>query len=572
MPSEQAMKAALKVKDLAMDYFGYATATGDTNEVYQKFPVTGVAGEIDRHFPAEDAGMVGKLREALESLPFPERVPQWGIPDWQMAVEKAKEQARTALAEEEVMADNEQIRQQNEINRATGQGHDATKREVEKLTERVAELEDQEKQYEARLEETAYSVSVWQRAFEDLESFTNDMLDNPGDRLYHAADKTWWRRKGLCLKSADAPPGVEPVACSMPPTTPEEANDILASVGLPPQQPLWSDAPDLGPPAGSMQTDADTPRPTVTVPQQPGSSHTAMNAERAWCCPRCHGKSYIIVNGVEVCGVCQPTGEPGEVMPPPTTPEEANDILASVGLLPQRLSPPEIARRIVAPWTVYGNVRIDGEVIERAIIAVIEQERFASQQRFIIQAQRWEKVAVGWRTQQAVEEKRIRHLEKAQDQLVEEYEGLIREAAVATRNGVAAQARIEELQDDLKLQRQANKFNHDEHQQEKAELERRLAAIKEVCDECKVEIEGFANLLSPAPCGHRQADWVSLVSPDRRDLDSGEYCLRCAEVTQARSEALEEAVKSLHDAWMPGRSEGQEQALADAILKEGEDE
>jgi septal ring factor EnvC (AmiA/AmiB activator) len=47
----------------------------------------------------------------------------------------------------------------------------------------------------------------------------------------------------------------------------------------------------------------------------------------------------------------------------------------------------------------------------------------------------------------------------------------------------------EELEDDLKLQRQANKFNHDEHQQEKAELERQLAAINEVCDECKVEIK-----------------------------------------------------------------------------------
>ena len=45
--SERALKAAEEVRSLAMNYFGYATATGDTNEVYQKFPVTGVAAIID---------------------------------------------------------------------------------------------------------------------------------------------------------------------------------------------------------------------------------------------------------------------------------------------------------------------------------------------------------------------------------------------------------------------------------------------------------------------------------------------------------------------------------------------
>jgi len=49
--SERALKAAEEVRSLAMDYFGYATATGDTNEVYQKFPVTGVAAIIDAESP-----------------------------------------------------------------------------------------------------------------------------------------------------------------------------------------------------------------------------------------------------------------------------------------------------------------------------------------------------------------------------------------------------------------------------------------------------------------------------------------------------------------------------------------
>jgi len=49
--SERALKAAEEVRSLAMDYFGYATATGDTNAVYQKFPVTGVAAIIDAESP-----------------------------------------------------------------------------------------------------------------------------------------------------------------------------------------------------------------------------------------------------------------------------------------------------------------------------------------------------------------------------------------------------------------------------------------------------------------------------------------------------------------------------------------
>jgi len=64
--SERALKAAEEVRSLAMDYFGYATATGDTNEVYQKFPVTGVAAIIDAEFPAGDRRK-GERREGSSS-------------------------------------------------------------------------------------------------------------------------------------------------------------------------------------------------------------------------------------------------------------------------------------------------------------------------------------------------------------------------------------------------------------------------------------------------------------------------------------------------------------------------
>ena len=466
----------------------------------------------------------------LESLPFPERVPQWGIPDWQMAVEKAKEQARTALAEEEVMADNEQIRQQNEINRATGQGHDATKRETAGMIEKLREA-----------------------------------LRKYGD---HTVGCDYGHHDAKCV-------------CGW------NAIRFTLAESEPPQQPVtkvpWSDAPDLGPPAGSVQTDADTPKPTVTVPQQPGSSHTAMNAERAWCCPRCHGKSYIIVNGVEVCGVCQPTGEPGEVMPPPTTPEEANDILASVGLLPQRLSPPEIARRIVAPWTVYGNVRIDGKVIERAIIAVIEKERAAKPtlgdfaratvadhkeyKERIAELEAKLKKAEDWNTYVHGEAFQLRQL--LQPGYREDKTHTIDHIIVVFGEAKELQGRIAELEDDLKLQRQANKFNYDEYVQEVAELKRqreeyktlftsqvkhcdslnqciaelrwdkwrvrpdedgeggetwakaysdcdmqRMELKRQLAEEAKADVETqeilgkYMDDLAPSPCGHRQADLV----------------------------------------------------------------
>ena len=64
--SERALKAAEEVRSLAMNYFGYATATGDTNEVYQKFPVTGVAAIIDAEFPAGDRRK-GERREGSSS-------------------------------------------------------------------------------------------------------------------------------------------------------------------------------------------------------------------------------------------------------------------------------------------------------------------------------------------------------------------------------------------------------------------------------------------------------------------------------------------------------------------------
>jgi len=64
--SERALKAAEEVRSLAMNYFGYATATGDTNEVYQKFPVTRVAAIIDAEFPAGDRRK-GERREGSSS-------------------------------------------------------------------------------------------------------------------------------------------------------------------------------------------------------------------------------------------------------------------------------------------------------------------------------------------------------------------------------------------------------------------------------------------------------------------------------------------------------------------------
>lgn len=44
---------------------------------------------------------------------------------------------------------------------------------------------------------------------EKVEAFLACLLDKPEDRLYHAADKTWWRREGMHLKAADPPPEVE---------------------------------------------------------------------------------------------------------------------------------------------------------------------------------------------------------------------------------------------------------------------------------------------------------------------------------------------------------------------------
>jgi hypothetical protein len=46
-----------------------------------------------------------------------------------------------------------------------------------------------------------------QIAFAGLDMIDHCVLDHPEDRLYHAADKTWWRRdKSGRLKAADPPP------------------------------------------------------------------------------------------------------------------------------------------------------------------------------------------------------------------------------------------------------------------------------------------------------------------------------------------------------------------------------
>jgi len=39
----------------------------------------------------------------------------------------------------------------------------------------------------------------------DAARFAASVLDKPEDRLYHAADRTWWRRVGNALKAADPP-------------------------------------------------------------------------------------------------------------------------------------------------------------------------------------------------------------------------------------------------------------------------------------------------------------------------------------------------------------------------------
>lgn len=40
-----------------------------------------------------------------------------------------------------------------------------------------------------------------------MQYLTNFFCDRPGDRLYHAADDTWWRREGDQLVRAEPPPG-----------------------------------------------------------------------------------------------------------------------------------------------------------------------------------------------------------------------------------------------------------------------------------------------------------------------------------------------------------------------------
>lgn len=56
---------------------------------------------------------------------------------------------------------------------------------------------------------TIKGMLVFVREIEDLRAFASSVLDKPEDRLYHAADGTWWRREGASLRlvSADPPPG-----------------------------------------------------------------------------------------------------------------------------------------------------------------------------------------------------------------------------------------------------------------------------------------------------------------------------------------------------------------------------
>jgi hypothetical protein len=56
------------------------------------------------------------------------------------------------------------------------------------------------------------------RIFSDLEhltQFSESVLDKPEDRLYHAEDRTWWRREGLTLKTADPPPEIHALQAAL---------------------------------------------------------------------------------------------------------------------------------------------------------------------------------------------------------------------------------------------------------------------------------------------------------------------------------------------------------------------
>lgn len=93
------------------------------------------------------------------------------------------------------------------------EGADAALAYAAMQTERDAAIAQRNEINDVRAEEAqrliAERVCAAAERAEKVEAFLACLLDKPEDRLYHAADKTWWRREGMHLKAADPPPEVE---------------------------------------------------------------------------------------------------------------------------------------------------------------------------------------------------------------------------------------------------------------------------------------------------------------------------------------------------------------------------
>jgi hypothetical protein len=50
---------------------------------------------------------------------------------------------------------------------------------------------------------------------DNLKTYADSVLDKPEDRLYHAEDRTWWRREGLSLKAAEPPPEIDALQAAL---------------------------------------------------------------------------------------------------------------------------------------------------------------------------------------------------------------------------------------------------------------------------------------------------------------------------------------------------------------------
>ena len=75
--------------------------------------------------------------------------------------------------------------------------------------------------------ETAHRLAI-ERVVE-LERLTDCFCDKPEDRLWHAQDRTWWRREGERLVSADGPQLTE-VGAGRQPLAAEAQRDALVAL------------------------------------------------------------------------------------------------------------------------------------------------------------------------------------------------------------------------------------------------------------------------------------------------------------------------------------------------------